>query len=157
MPPRCARLGKARAAKKALLAGWKEAPHPLIAAAYLAPLATPLERAQAASELAAARPGHAESELILGETALEARLTGEARRHAEVAMATHVDDGRAADILASLEGRPAHAGQRCRLGLRRLPDACADWAPVCPQLSAPRHADNGVPNSPARFCLRRGA
>ena len=61
--------GKPRAAKKALLAGWKAAPHKLIAAAYLEPLATPLERAQAASELAAARPGHAESELVLGETA----------------------------------------------------------------------------------------
>ena len=39
-------VGKPRAAKKALIAGWKVAPHPLIADAYLEPLATPLERAQ---------------------------------------------------------------------------------------------------------------
>ncbi len=129
--------GKARAAKKALLAGWKEAPHPLIAAAYLAPLATPLERAQAASELAAARPGHAESELILGETALEARLTGEARRHAEAALATHVDDGRAADILARLEGRPAHAGSESGWVCDACQMRCADWAPVCPSCQRP--------------------
>jgi HemY protein len=73
-------VGKPRAAARALLAGWKAAPNPLLAQAYLARLATPIERAQAAAELAAAHPGHPESELILGETALAARLTGEARR-----------------------------------------------------------------------------
>ena len=129
--------GKPRAAKKALIAGWKEAPHPLIAAAYLEPLATPLERAQAAAELAAARPGHAESELVLGETALEARLTGEARRHAEAALATHDDDGRAADILARLEGKPVQAGSDSAWVCGACQTRCADWAPVCPHCQRP--------------------
>jgi HemY protein len=123
--------GKPRAAKKALLAGWKAAPHPLIAAAYLEPLATPLERAQAASELASARPGHAESELVLGETALAARLTGEARRHAEAALATHGDDGRAADILARLEGKPVNANSDAAWVCAACRTRFADWAPVC--------------------------
>lgn len=129
--------GKPRAAKKALLAGWKAAPHRLIAEAYLEPLATPLERAQAASELAAARPGHTESELILGETALEARLTGEARRHAEAALASHGDDGRAADILARLDGKPAQAGSESAWVCEACQTRCADWAPVCPHCQRP--------------------
>jgi HemY protein len=124
--------GKPRAAKKALAAGWKVAPHPMIAAAYLEPLATPLERAQAASELAAAHPGHAESELVLGETALAARLTGEARRHAEAALAAQGDDGRAADILARLEGKQAHAFSEAAWICEGCQTRCADWAPVCP-------------------------
>ena len=107
--------GKARAARRALLAGWKAQPHPLIAQAWFAPVATPIERAQAAAELAAANPGHAESELVLGETALAARLTGEARRHAEAAIAAGATDARADNILAALEAsrfrcRPVRAG-----------------------------------------------
>ncbi len=130
-------LGKARAAKKALLAGWKVAPHPMLAAAYLEPVVTPLERAQAAAELAAARPGHAESELVLAETALAARLTGEARRHAEVAIAAQGDDGRAANILANLDGRPGPAVS----GAAWICTACqtrqTEWAPVCPHCQRP--------------------
>jgi HemY protein len=129
--------GKPGAAKKALIAGWKAAPHPLIAAAYLEPLATPLERAQAAAELAAARPGHTESELVLGETALEARLTGEARRHAEAALATHGDDGRAADILARLEGRPVHSVSDSSWVCEACQTRCADWAPACAHCQRP--------------------
>lgn len=130
-------LGKPRAAKRALLAGWKTKPHPLIAQAWFAPVATPIERARAASELAAANPGHAEFELVLGETALGARLTGEARRHAEAAIAAGGSDGRAEHILAALDGRapgsPAAAGWVC--------SACHTaelaWAPACPHCHRP--------------------
>ena len=129
--------GKSRAANKALIAGWKAAPHPLIAAAYLEPLATPLERAQAASELAAARPGHAESELVLGETAFQARLTGEARRHAEAALAMHGDDGRATDILARLDGKPVQAPSDVAWVCGACQTRSADWVPVCPHCQRP--------------------
>ncbi|MDE2238649.1 MAG: hypothetical protein KGJ73_01815 [Rhodospirillales bacterium] len=98
-------VGKERAARNALLAGWKRAPHPLLAAAWPAPDATPLERAQAAALLAKENPGHVESELLLGETALAAQLTGEARRHAEAALKAGNSDGRAEAILARLDGR----------------------------------------------------
>ncbi|MBU6419748.1 MAG: hypothetical protein KGQ79_08495 [Proteobacteria bacterium] len=102
-------VGKERAARNALLAGWKRAPHPLLAAAWPAPDATPLERAQAAALLAKENPGHVESELLLGETALAAQLTGEARRHAEAALKAGNSDGRAEAILARLDGRAVPA------------------------------------------------
>jgi HemY protein len=130
-------VGKSRAAKKALIAGWKAAPHPLIAAAYLEPLSTPLERAQAAAELAAARPGHAESELVLGETALQAQLTGEARRHAEAALTMYGDDGRATDILARLEGKQVQVPSDVAWVCGACQTRSADWVPVCPHCQRP--------------------
>lgn len=100
-------LGKERAARKTLQKGWQAAPHRLLAAAWLSPEATPLARAQEAAQLASFYPGHMESELLLGETALAAKLTGEAKRHAEAALKAGNEDGRAAAILAALENRPA--------------------------------------------------
>ena len=129
-------LGKPRAANRALLAGWKAAPHPLIAQAYLAPLATPIERAQAASELAAARPGHVESELALGETALAARLTGEARRHADAALAVGGGGGRAERILATLDGKPASANAASSWVCSACHTIHAAWSPSCPDCHA---------------------
>ncbi len=126
------RLGKPRVARRALLAGWRVAPNPMIATLFLEPVTSPIERAQAAAELAAVNPGHAESELLLAQTALEARLTGEALRHAGAAM-VGAQDGRAGNILNTLEGRPASqpvtAGWECA--------AChvvqPGWSAVCPQ------------------------
>ncbi len=123
--------GKERAARKALLQGWKQVPHQLLAAAWLAPVATQLGRAQAAALLAAENPGHMESELLLGETALAAQLTGEARRHAEAALQAGNRDGRAAAILAALEGKPAPAitpAWRCTSCQAQLPN----WSCACP-------------------------
>ena len=124
-------VGKVRAARKTLLHGWKVAPHQKLTAAWLSSDATPLERAQAAAQLAAEKPGHVESELLMGETALEAKLTGEARRHAEAALKAGNTDGRAAAILAKLDGRPAPAiapSWRCTSCQARLDE----WACVCP-------------------------
>jgi HemY protein len=100
-------LGKPKAAAKALLAGWRAAPHPLLAEAYLAGSPTPLARAQAAQTLAAANPGHKESEILLAETAAAAALPGEAARHANAAMLAGADDPRAPNVLAGLEGKQA--------------------------------------------------
>jgi HemY protein len=125
-------VGKPRAARRALLAGWKARPHPLIAQAWFAPVATPLERAQAAAELAAANPGHAESELVLGETALAARLTGEARRHAEAAVAAGAADGRADNILAVLDDKPASGAASAGWVCSACHTAQGGWEPACP-------------------------
>jgi HemY protein len=149
------RRGKPRAARKALLAGWKTAPQPDVAAAFLATYETPLERAKAAGALAAAAPGDAESELVQAQTALAAQLPGEARRHALAAEAAGMRDGRAATVLAALGDRPAApAGDKPALPLGDRPAAplgdrpagpvgppvwhcaaCHDgqtqWAPVC--------------------------
>ncbi|MDE2318379.1 MAG: hypothetical protein KGK02_01615 [Rhodospirillales bacterium] len=141
-------MGKERAARKTLLHGWKIAPHRLLAAAWLAPDARPLERAQAAAQLSAAKPGHMESELLLGETALAAKLTGEARRHAEAALKAGNTDGRAEAILAALEGKPAPAiapGWRCTA----CPAQVAEWACACPSCGKlgtliPAHPDSAL-------------
>jgi HemY protein len=125
-------VGKPRAAKQALLAGWKTAPNPLIAQAYFAAPSTPLERAQAAAELAAANPSHAESELLLAETSLTARLTGEARRHAEAAIATGAIDGRAQNVLATLDDKPAQSVTNAGWICTACHTAQAAWAPACP-------------------------
>jgi HemY protein len=127
------KIGRPGAARRALLAGWAVAPQPMIAESFIAPFPTPLERAQTAVTLAAARPGHPESELLLAQTSLAARLTGEARRHAEAAIAAGLNDGRAAAVLAALDGLagappPAPPGWVCT--------ACRTthetWQPVCP-------------------------
>jgi HemY protein len=122
--------GKTRAARRALLAGWASAPNPLIGDAWLAPSATPIERAQAAAELAAAKPGHPESEMLLAQTSLAAQLTGEARRHAQAAISAGSTDGRAAAILATLDGKPSAAlapGWVCTACHAASPD----WSPAC--------------------------
>jgi HemY protein len=100
------RLGRDRAARSALAKGWAQAPHPMIAAAYLEKISAPIERAQAAGDLAKANPGHPESELLLAETALAAQLTGEAKRHATAAIAAGLNDKRPYTVLATLDPNP---------------------------------------------------
>ena len=124
-------VGKERAARKTLLHGWKAAPHRLLAAAWLSPASTPLEHAQTAALLAAQNPGHMESELLLGQTALTAQLTGEARRHAEAALKAGNRDGRAEAILAALDGKPLPAvtpAWRCTSCSAQI----QDWSCTCP-------------------------
>ncbi|MCF3945384.1 heme biosynthesis HemY N-terminal domain-containing protein [Acidiphilium iwatense] len=75
------RAGHPWRAKRALLRGWKAAPHPDLATAWLARITAPLERARAAHKLASANPGHPESEALLARTAKAAGLEGEAKRH----------------------------------------------------------------------------
>lgn len=108
-----AAAGHPRRAKRALTRGWKAAPHPDLAEAWLAGIATPIERARAAQSLAASNPGHPESEALLARTAAAADLAGEARRHAEGAGAAGT-----AWVCAACE--TAHE----------------DWRPVCRKCGA---------------------
>jgi HemY protein len=131
---RCNRL---RSARKSLVKGWAAAPHPLIAAAYLTSFASPIERAQAAAELAKAAPGNPESELLLSQTSLAAQLTGEARRHANAAIEAGLTDKRPYAVLASLDPTPANVTAAANAPEPKW--ACgncftetADWAPICP-------------------------
>jgi HemY protein len=129
-------MGKPRAARKAVLAAWKAAPHPLLAEAWFAPEAAPIERAQEAVTLAAAHPGHVESELLLARTALAAGLVAEANRHAEAALATGADDGRAQGVLDALQGNPptpARTAWVCTACHNSTPD----WAALCPACGKP--------------------
>jgi HemY protein len=135
------KLTRNRAARKILLNGWKAAPHPLIAEAYLANITAPIERAQAAADLAKAKPGHPESELLLAQTSLDAKLTGEAKRHAEAAIAAGLTDRRPYTILAAL-GEPAAAAAAAHAYPPAWAcTACytehADWHPACPNCAKP--------------------
>jgi HemY protein len=125
--------GKNRAARKALLAGWKAAPHPGIAAAFLSVHESKLAQAKAAGELAAAAPGHGESELVLAQTSLAAALPGEARRHALAAREAGIDDGRADAVLAQLDGLPAVPVRPVLWQCSACHGAQEAWAPACAQ------------------------
>jgi HemY protein len=133
---------KPRAAKRALLKAWTTAPNPLISAAYLEGISTPLERAQAAGDLAFVNPSHAESELLLAETALPAKLTGEAKRHANAAITAGLSDKRPYAVLAALDdGREALAALASAPIPRWRCNACFtehdSWEPVCPHCAKP--------------------
>jgi len=136
------KANKPRAAKRALLKAWTTAPNPLISAAYLDGISAPLERAQAAGDLAFVKPGHAESEVLLAETSLAAKLTGEAKRHANTAIAAGLTDKRPYAVLAALDdGREALAALASAPIPRWRCGACFTehdaWEPVCPHCAKP--------------------
>lgn len=124
--------GKERAARKLILKHWKQAPHAAYVQAWFSPEATPLERAQDAAKLAKTNPGHAESELLLAQTALAADLTGEAKRHAEAAKIAGNADGRADAILAGLDNHQLPAPVTPTWQCSSCHSQQKTWSPVCP-------------------------
>ncbi len=142
--------GKENRALAAIRHAWAIAPQPDLAEFALAPVSDKLARMTAAQRLTEANPDHAESRLLLARTALEAGLTGEARRHAEAARAAGLNQRRLWLLLAEIEeaeGGDTEAGRLAqRDALRHAatadPDpqwrctAChtthADWHPTCP-------------------------
>ncbi len=122
---------------------WTLSPQPDLAEFALAPITGALPRLQAAQKLTEANPEHTESRLLLARAALEAGLTGEARRHADAARATGLNQRRLWLLLAEIE--EAEGGDQ-RDALRHAasadPDpqwsctAChtahASWRPNCP-------------------------
>jgi HemY protein len=142
--------GRESRALAAIRHSWSIAPQPDLAEFALAPITDKLERMQAAQRLTEANPQHAESRLLLARTALDAGLTGEARRHAEAARAAGLDQRRLWLLLAEIEeieGGDTEAGRLAqRDALRHAatadPDpqwrctAChtahAAWHPSCP-------------------------
>jgi HemY protein len=76
--------GSARRARAVLEEAWARAPHPDLAAPYLAEEPDPLMRVKAAEALARHNPGHPESRLLMARTALDAGLTGRARTALEM-------------------------------------------------------------------------
>jgi HemY protein len=131
------RSGRDRAARQALAKGWAAAPHPLLAASWFEKIASPIERAQAAAELAKNAPGHPESELLLAETALAAQLTGEARRHVNAAIQAGLTDKRAFSVLAKLDpGIDAVTAAANAPAPRWHCDHCSAeteaWTAICP-------------------------
>jgi HemY protein len=142
--------GRESRALAAIRHSWSVAPHPDLAVFALAPIEDALGRMKAAQRLTDVNPEHVESRLLLARTALDAGLTGEARRHAEAARATGLNQRRLWLLLAEIEeaeGGDTEAGRMAqRDALRHAatadPDpqwrcsAChtahASWHPTCP-------------------------
>ncbi|HQT63003.1 MAG: hypothetical protein B7Z75_10305 [Acidocella sp. 20-57-95] len=125
-----------RAARKAIIKGWTITPHPMLAAAYLSKTTDPIERVQTASQLAAAKPGHPESEILLAETSLAAKLTGEARRHAQAAIAAGLNDQRPYAVLSALGDAPVDAPTP-KWSCTACHAESTGWHPACPNCGKP--------------------
>jgi HemY protein len=144
-----------RRSDKVVVTAWTAAPHPELAEFYLDTETDPIVRMKRAEQLAGAKPAHPETHLMLARAALAAKLVGEARRQADLALAGGLDQRRVwllkADIEeAASEGPLAGSGEAegaaLRAALRRIPAAQPDprwhctacgtdqtvWHPACP-------------------------
>ncbi len=142
--------GRDRAALDTLRRAWSLLPQPSLAEAYVAPIADRLARMRAAQELAAANPAHPDTALMLARMALDAGLTGEARRHAETARRAGLDARRVWVLLADLAEADGDAAGS-QEALRHIPAARPDpawqcgncgtvhqaWHPVCEACGVP--------------------
>ncbi len=142
--------GRESRALQVIREAWRESPQPTLAEFSLAPIEDKLGRMREAGRIAGTLPAHAESHLLLARTALDAGLTGEARRHLEAARAAGLNQRRIWLLQADLEaqeGGDTEAGRQAQHeALRRAasaePDAAwrcescgaehAGWVPVCP-------------------------
>jgi len=142
------RIGRAA---KAVERAWRTAPHPDLAQVYGAihEGELPLTRVKSFERLAAQNPTTRESHLALAETALDAQLWGEARRHLNDALATGATP-RLCRLMARLEETEQDELGPVREWLDRAvgatPDpryicaACGreslDWRSLCPHCGA---------------------
>jgi HemY protein len=99
-----------RRAETVIEKAWAAAPHPDLAAFYLEPDTDPLVRVKEAQRLANCNARHAESHFLLAQSCLAAKLTGEARRHAQAALAAGLDQRRLWVLKADIEEAAATAG-----------------------------------------------
>ncbi len=147
-------LGRERRAQAAVRQSWAAAPHPDLADFALAAIADKLARVQAAQALTKSNPNHPESHLLLARTALDAGLLGEARRHAEAARDSGLNQRRVWLLLARIEEEERGDTEAGRLAQREAlrqattadPDpvwhctSCqapqAVWQPACPACGA---------------------
>ena len=148
--------GRERRALAAIRHSWAIAPHPDLADFALAPVSETLQRTQAAQRLTEANPEHAESRLLLARTALEAGLTGEARRHAEAAAAGRPQPAPAVAAAGGNRGggrrrhRGGSPGAAGRPAPRRRSRSRPDVALRCLPYRARVH---GIPSCPDCFTV----
>jgi HemY protein len=147
---RLQQAGKVVKAMDVLRTAWKTAPHPDLATQALAPI-THLElRLKEGMRLVAPNPADPESHFLLAKLALEAGLLGEAREHADKALAAGMNQQRLwlvfADIEAEQHGDTEAGRAAQRDALRRATmaepdpgwrcDSCGSahttWMPACP-------------------------
>lgn len=136
--------GKQRQAQDVLRSAWSAAPHPDLANAFVADAGDKLAQAREMAVLVRSNPDNVEAYLAIARAALDAGLTGEARRQLQRAREEGFNQRRLWSLLADVamaEGKTDEAQE----ALRHLPDADADpswrcsscsssydqWQPVC--------------------------
>ena len=131
--------GRIRKATRTIESTWTHAPHPALARAYaaLAPGEPPIERARRFERLASLNSATPEAHIALAETAIKARLFGEARRHLEAAIAER-PFARAYRLMAELEEADQGDSEAATRWLRRAAEAPADPAWICGRCGAAR-------------------
>ena len=136
--------GAEKRAQAVVRQAWTLAPNPALAGFALAGIDDKLARAKAAQRLTAGNTEAPESRFLLASTALEAGLTGEARRQAEAARAAGMNQRRLWLLLAEIEeaeGGDTEAGRRVqRDALRQAAAADPDPGWVCAACHAPAPA-----------------
>ena len=139
------RLGDLKRAAKVLEAGWKAAPHPDIAEAYihLRPGDSNLDRLKRAEAIAAKKPHDVEGLFAIASTAIDAAKWTKAREAMEKALQTHPSE-RACLLMADIEEAQSGDQGRVREWLARAVHAPRDaawtadgyvsdaWAPFSP-------------------------
>lgn len=150
--------GEDRKAQDVLKKSWARSPHPDVALCYLHPIADRLQRYKASATLARVNPEHGDSHLLQATMALEAGLTGEARRHAEAARRAGLDQRRLWSLMEQIEhldGRPDGVAEAQRRRDLAGPDPlwrcghCGtvhqSWLPVCDACGTAGHVAWVVP------------
>jgi HemY protein len=124
--------GKGREAGKIVETAWTQSPHPALAQAYAALRGdeTPLDRARRFERLGELNRTTRDARLELAETAMAARLWGEARRHLEVAVELG-PTARAYRMLAELEEEERGDAEAAARWLRQAAIAAPDPTWVC--------------------------
>ncbi len=147
---RLRKAGRDKVAVGVLRRAWAKQPHPDLAAEALAPIKDRIARLNAAKGLASANPGHPESRLMQAQAALDAGLTGEARRHLKAAQDVGLNQRRLWVMMADIaerDGNKDEAQEALRRAAVADPDPVwrcghcgsvhAAWQPVCDACGTP--------------------
>ena len=110
--------GREKRAQSCVAEAWKLAPHPDLANFALSPEPDELARVRAAQRLASRNPKHIESQILLAQVALNAGLTGEARRQIEAAESEGFHQRRLCLLLADVEEQERGNTEAGRLAQR---------------------------------------
>lgn len=136
--------GKQRQAQDMLRSAWSAKPHPDLANAFVAEAGDKLAQAREMAVLVRSNPDNPEAYMAIARAALDAGLTGEARRQVQRARDAGLNQRRLWSLMAEIamvDGKTDEAQD----ALRHLPDADADpswrcsscgssydqWQPVC--------------------------
>jgi HemY protein len=110
--------GNEKRAQSCIAEAWKLAPHPDLANFALSLEPDELARARAAKRLVSGNPKHIESRILQAQVALDAGLTGEARRQIEAAEAEGLHQRRLCLLLAEVEEQERGNTEAGRLAQR---------------------------------------